>query len=84
MGSPYIGLFMGVHPQLSLFFLSLLLLKEEGGVIAERGEAIEVDEDEEEVDKVRLGNEQVEDWQSRLVVCILGQWSIVNGEEEKK
>jgi len=42
-------------------------------VIAERGEAIEVDEDEEEeVDKVRLGNEQVEDWQSRLVVCILG------------
>ena len=42
-------------------------------MIAERGEAIEVDEDEEEeVDKVRLGNEQVEDWQSRLVVCILG------------
>lgn len=43
-------------------------------MIAERGEAIEVDEDEDEdeVDKVRLGNEQVEDWQSRLVVCILG------------
>lgn len=63
---------------MSVFFLSLsllLLLLEEGGIeSADSGaqEAIEVDEEEDEVDKERVGNEQVEG--RRLVVCILGQW----------
>lgn len=88
MGSPYIGMFMGVYPQLPVFFLSLsLLLKEEGGIESadsEAEEAIEEDEDEddEEVDKERVGNEQVEE--PRLVICILGQWSVVKGEEKRK